>query len=107
MKQERVAPKPQFDILKQQQPSTPDDVLSYTSSKSMKLSNDATLKVRYDRFGNVIDKTRRDHQVSFRDRVTKQQKVYDLFLFDLFKLEQLQIENRKKQQKKGWCCSIQ
>ncbi|CAD8208899.1 unnamed protein product [Paramecium pentaurelia] len=106
MKQELVAPKPYFSILKQQQPSTPDDVLSYNSSKSMKLLNNATLKVRYDRFGNVIDKKRRDHQISFRDKVTKQQRVYDLFVFDQFKYEYLQIEN-SKQQKKTRCCSIQ
>ncbi|CAD8125770.1 unnamed protein product [Paramecium sonneborni] len=110
MKQGLVAPKPQSEILIQQIPSSPDDGLSYNSSKSIRFLNDAhlkvPLKVRYDRFGNIIDKKRREQQVSFRDRVTKQQRVYDLFQFDLFQFEKLQVESSQKQ-KRAVCCVIQ
>ncbi|CAD8121494.1 unnamed protein product [Paramecium sonneborni] len=107
MKSQSQAPKPDFCLLEKQAPSLPDDGISQESKKSFDFQKDEILKTRYDRFGNQIDKKKRQQQVSFRDRIEKKQKLYDLIEFDYFELEldykeNLQLRNNQKQ-----CCQIQ
>ncbi|CAD8213270.1 unnamed protein product [Paramecium octaurelia] len=107
MRSQTHAPKPDFSSLEQQAPSLPDKSISEDSKLSLDFVNVATLKVRYDRFGNMIDKKKRQQQVSFRDRIEKTQKLYDLIMFDQFKLELVQKQNLKQRETQNLCCQIQ
>ncbi|CAK66162.1 unnamed protein product (macronuclear) [Paramecium tetraurelia] len=107
MRSQTHAPKPGFSSLEQQAPSLPDKSISKDSKLSLDFVNVATLKVRYDRFGNMIDKKKREQQVSFRDRIEKTQKLYDLIMFDQFKLELEQKQNQKQGETQNLCCQIQ
>ncbi|CAD8075732.1 unnamed protein product [Paramecium primaurelia] len=107
MKSQCSAPKPDFLSLEQQPPSLPDDGISHDSKKSLDFVNEATLKVRYDKFGNLIDKKKRQQQVSFRDRIEKTQKLYDLIVFDHFQIEQVDKQNKQLRQNQQLCCKIQ
>ncbi|CAK82660.1 unnamed protein product (macronuclear) [Paramecium tetraurelia] len=107
MKQQYYAPKPDFCLLEQQPQSLPDDGISHDSRKSLDFVFDATLKIRYDRFGNLIDKKKRQQQVSFRDRIEKTQKLYDLIVFDYFKIEQIDKQKKQLRQNQQLCCKIQ
>ncbi|CAD8110525.1 unnamed protein product [Paramecium primaurelia] len=107
MKSQSHAPKPDFSSLEQQAPSLPDDGISHDSKLSLDFVYEITLKVRYDKFGNLIDKKKRHQQVSFRDRIEKTQKLYDLIIFDRFKYELVQKQNQKQRETQNLCCQIQ
>ncbi|CAD8123185.1 unnamed protein product [Paramecium sonneborni] len=107
MKSQTQAPKPDFCLLEKQAPLLPDDGISHDSKKSLDFEKDKTLKTRCDRFGNLIDKKKRQQQVSFRDRVQKKQKLYDLIEFDYYELELDYKKNIKQRDNQKKCCQIQ